>query len=80
MNLRDIKIEKGIPIPAKGKGGGFTDLFKKMKVGDSVYIAEWNQKERSVMYTCASAIGLQITSRREGDGLRIWVVGKKSAQ
>ncbi len=79
-----MKIEKGIPIPEAGTGGGQNKWpWKDMEVDDSVYIdagvdgysREWHQK----IGTAARQYGKKcqkpawkFTTRREVNGVRVW--------
>lgn len=66
--MSEIKIEKGIPIPDKGKRKSAIP-FDKMEVGDS-FLVRFTQ--RTGIHTTAKRFGITITSRQEGDKVRIW--------
>ena len=64
-------IEKGIPIPSKGRSQ-FTDLLRSMEVGDSV-LSDLNRQFISA--TCGyikTRLGIAFTTRAEGESVRIW--------
>lgn len=65
-------IEKGIPLPQKGKNGS---MFYGMEVGDSLFFAEGFQPKISA--ACASygrAHGQKYTTRKVDGGVRAWRV------
>ena len=64
----EIKIDRNIPIP-KGHQTGLTNIFKKLKVGDSFESPSWIANG----YTLANNIGIKILVRKQENGsYRIW--------
>ena len=51
----DYKIEKGIPIPARGHRGVWASLLNEMKEGDSI-----------VLDSISRAHSFQVSARRKG--------------
>lgn len=66
-----FKIEKGIPIPPMANGGnGFSEVLRKLKKGDSVYLPTTVHKISS---TAHGIFGKgNYATRTEGDGTRVW--------
>lgn len=65
-----MKIEKGIPIPARHIHTPLIDMV----VGDSYFIEGDVDKLRNSAYQAAKRLGIKLTSRKEGKGMRIWRV------
>lgn len=65
-----MKIEKNIPVPA----ASMTETFRQMEVGDSIFLENANQKDKRVngSRNLARRVGIKISSRQEGTGVRIW--------
>ena len=71
----EIKVEKGIPIPSRGRTRGFTQALRNLKnVGDSVFLPT---RIRGI-YVAAKDAGLggKITARTVEDGVRVWRIKK----
>lgn len=71
-----FKIESNIPIPGKLHA---KYPFASMKVGDSFYAAGClKPARRSSLSSCCVAFAkrnkVKFTTRREGDGVRVWRV------
>ena len=70
----ELKIEKGIPLPAKSLGGGrgFQKILKEMKAGDSVVLP--TSGYANAWSAAANALGSgNFMVRREADkGFRVW--------
>lgn len=65
-----MKIETGVPIPARGNDHEVIALMKKMKIGDSILLPRYPQ---GPIYIYASAAGIKITLRKASDSeSRIW--------
>lgn len=69
----ELKIEKGIPIPAKlgSPRGALRRLLPTMKKGDSVFVAKGY---KTVYQTARLAFGAggYVSIAAEGDGVRVW--------
>lgn len=69
----DIKIqpviEKGIPIPARGKN---KELLSKLEIGDSVYFSDTAKSVTSKFHLVAKRLGIGVAVRKEGEGCRMW--------
>lgn len=66
----ETEIQKNIPIPSKRKSSeGVAHLLRKMEIGDSFYI---NGDDCNSAYQASIRLGISITRRKEGTGLRIW--------
>lgn len=64
-----VKIEKGIPIPHRGR---HTELLLSMNKGDSFTTL---YTSRAAIYQCALRHGIKLVTRKERDGsLRVWKV------
>lgn len=73
-----MKIEKGIPVSKINiPGAKFLYPWDKMESGDSILVGK--AKSRSAVasaYHYAKLHGLRSVSRKEGDGVRIWLFDK----
>jgi hypothetical protein len=68
-----IKVEKGIPIPARGSNRGSTYPYKQLEVGDSFYVkGKTAAKFSASAYNQARKAGIKVTVRNEKDGVRVW--------
>jgi len=66
--MSKIKVEKNIPIPKKPiywKG-----ILKTMEIGDSFFTTPRPNAHPTL--NAAKALGIKITTRKEGDGVRVW--------
>ena len=76
--LQALKIDKHVPVP---KGGKWKVLLSRLELGDSVFIPvkENNEKGLSALRTrlwnAKEASDIQITTRAEEGGVRIWRIG-----
>lgn len=77
--MEKIKIQKGVKMPkVGGKGGRPTKYpFEKLKVGDSFYSPGVNTRHTiyGALKNYNGKIGVQrisISTRTEGDGIRVW--------
>ena len=69
----EIKIEKGIPIPAGQQGAPRKYPFDEMEIGDSFLVAE--EKIRSVRALASLAKkknGMKVATRKVDGGFRVW--------
>jgi hypothetical protein len=64
-----VKIEKGIPIPKTSGRVGIASAFRAMKVNDSIHL---NGTQARNAFTYARQAGIKITTRTDGNGVRIW--------
>lgn len=70
MKNGELKIEKGIPIPQGRHNKGYSEILRKLKVGDSVLLP--GQKE-SVRSLAAKTLGNgKYACRLDKDGVRVW--------
>jgi hypothetical protein len=77
---KEIRIDKGIPIPPKESVNRWRDnqtsvraVLRKLKVGDSVNTGEFEaDHKRYYFYQSASNLGISIAMRPEGKHYRIW--------
>ncbi len=75
FDLSKIKIEKGIEISTRAKGGILKNLLNKMKPGDSVQLPKTQGRN---FVNIGYALGFKMVQRSNGNGaLRVWKVGKK---
>jgi len=71
--ILDVLIDKGIPIPDKFETLRRPMLpFDKMGIGDSVLLAGKDYRNSRRLYECAKKAGVEITVRKQPDGLRVW--------
>lgn len=71
MKNDELKIERGIPVPVRGKHGKVSDVFRKLKPGESVYIPyELAPNCRQLAYDVLGA-GNHSVRTVEG-GFRVW--------
>jgi len=73
MKSDDLKIEKGIPIPPRHKHSGASNILRKLKKGDSVWLECSIQSATSLCYQVNDDKSV-FTRRRENDGTRVWRV------
>jgi hypothetical protein len=75
-----MKIDKNVPMPPPvGKRSGCSVyLWDKMKVGDSVFFDDEPKASQSnpsfAAKVWAKANAAEVSSRKEGNGVRIWRV------
>jgi dUTPase len=73
-----LKIEDGIPIPSRrGRGGRGSQLvaaLTKMQPGQSV-LTDITNASNVHMYACIA--GVSVKTCAEGDGRRVWLIGKR---
>lgn len=74
--MKDIKIEKGVPIPVRQRGTKFP--FDKMKIGDSFTIPYKTKNTSAAIHSSARKFCIKhklkwkFTARTEGKKVRIW--------
>ena len=69
--MAEFKIEKEVPCPKRGKGGGkWQQLAAMMKKNDSVVLPTGTQK--SGLFSAIRRAGGQACSRRVENGYRVW--------
>lgn len=67
--MNNLKIEKGIPIPER-KPSGFSATFRKMEIGDSVFIPGKTTSDVSSLTTYCRP--MKYMGRAEEGGVRVW--------
>lgn len=68
--MNSIKIEKGVPLPARGKANGMTDALRQMAIGDSFVVP---LKSRGSALAIAQRLAVKVASRQEGkQNVRVW--------
>lgn len=78
MEFKEMKIEKGVPIPEQGENRKMKYPWRQMEVGDSFFIECDVYKANSVLSAARSwsyrnTDGLSQFARREEDnGYRFW--------
>lgn len=69
-------IESGVPVPPRASGAGESKYpFNDMKVGDSFFAPACSSQALSNAtraYKMTHAPGSKWTTRKEGDGVRVW--------
>ena len=76
--LQSLKIDKNVPIPA---GGKWKILLSRLELGDSVFIplkrnnAKGIAALRTRLWAAKDASDIQITTRAEEGGVRVWRIG-----
>lgn len=80
---QDLKIEKGLPIPAHPKrGSGITCALRKMSVGDSFLVPadDIDIKLQSTITAQCSQFArnkaFKFTTRRVEGGYRVWKISR----
>lgn len=74
MRKYGIKIEKGVPMPAK-PGSAMAHPWKDMEIGDSVLVgASTNDAARSMAYKAGQKLKRKFEYRQTDKGFRIWRV------
>lgn len=78
LAIPTFRIEKGVPVPARGARGEHLFPFLDLEIGDSfVAPAELAKKARSAACSFARREGVRLTCRSQPDGsVRIWRVKK----
>lgn len=73
-----FRIEKGVPIPARGLRADSAFPFMDMEIGDSIEVpADFAKKARAAAHGFAKREGIRLTCRAQPDGsVRIWRVKK----
>ena len=66
-----MKIDKGVPLPKKRIPNG-SYPFKEMAIGDSFMVTDGLASARVLAIHYGRRHGVKFTSRKEGDGLRVW--------
>lgn len=64
------KIEKGVPIPVRGKTVGLTNTLRSMEVGDSVFVPGISAGDVGGRFAWLKP--LKFTVRKQVGGVRIW--------
>lgn len=67
-NPFEIRIEKGVPMPARGSG--FRAAMRALKVGDSFLVPEGMMRQN--IYFAARAAEIDVAVRTTDEGLRVW--------
>jgi hypothetical protein len=67
--MTTVKIDTGIPIPARGGYGKYPHT--SMEVGQSFYVSERGTVQQAVS-NYGRASGKKFTVRKEGAGYRCW--------
>ena len=77
--MHDFTIEKDVPMPSKNKNARWYYLAREMRVGDSVVVGSFAEKER--MRVGLKTYGVKVATRAEGDGTkyRVWCKDKPEA-
>lgn len=70
----EVTIEKNVPIPArvrtgKSKNTEYQKVLTDMEAGDSF---STEKKKYSSFKAAAKFLGVKITTRKDGDTIRIW--------
>lgn len=72
----ELKIEDGVPIPPNGRNAGPVRLaLEAMKVGQSMFVPRCLCAPGSAQAIASNVgrdLGRAFTTRKEGDGRRIW--------
>jgi hypothetical protein len=70
------EIEKGVPVPEKGRPYKVKYPIAKMEIGDSFVIEADDAKtnsRKSYLYALSARAGIRVTTRKQPDGsLRVW--------
>ncbi len=68
-----IKIQKNIPLPGPATNQAkWKEILEKMVPGDSIVVKTYG--EINAMRLRARLTDIMITSRKEGNGFRVWRV------
>lgn len=59
------RIERGVPVP------GVKYPLRDMEVGDS-FVVPYSRAAQTCVHGLARKLPLKITTRREGDSMRVW--------
>ena len=76
--LQSLKIDKSVPIPA---GGKWKMLLSRLEIGDSVFIPLKRNNTKGIaalrtrLWNAKDASDIQITTRAEEGGVRVWRIG-----
>ncbi|HXU04374.1 MAG TPA: hypothetical protein VN903_25610 [Polyangia bacterium] len=69
-----ITIDKGIPLPPKGKPGrpARTSPFAKMEIGDSMFFNGADISQSGKWSGAQRRYGIRLTARTVEGGVRVW--------
>ena len=68
-----IEIEKGIPVPARGRKEKYP--WSRLEVEDSFFVAGAKTKRFAAADGARKKYGFKITIRTVDGGIRVWRVG-----
>lgn len=76
-----IKIQSNVPIPTSYTGKRCSYPFAQMKIGDSFFVKASDYQvfpkvRYAVAYWAKRHKGFWYTTRKEGDGLRVWRIAE----
>jgi hypothetical protein len=73
-------IEKDVKMMTNTRKTGIADLMRDMKVGDSFFVpaSDVTSNTRSSLYMSAKNVGILVSIRKDGDGLRVFRIKRKS--
>jgi len=83
MNMNEIKIEKGIPLPPTkrpgnpwARGAKWAQLLRHMEIGDSALVPK---QALSSIYPACRRNGWKVRIQKQADGetVRLWRVPKE---
>jgi hypothetical protein len=69
-------IEKGITVPKRTRTGAIMQLASQMSAGDSVLV---KNTQCQALQKRLRGLGFRSVSRKEGNGRRVWVIGKQES-
>lgn len=71
-------VDKGIPVPSQARRNcsRFKDVLKALKAGDSFFVPDTSSTSMisGSMALEKAKLGIEITMRKEGNGVRVWRV------
>jgi hypothetical protein len=75
--MKELKIEKGIPIPVPRSFVKWKPIFENMEIGDSFFISEEGYKNSDTMITSInsssrSVFPKKMAVRKVDGGARVW--------
>ena len=70
--MKELIIEKNIPIPAPSRSSKWKQLTSRMETGDSVLVETRSQAQGLMQSAKFLPIDMRFTTRQTEGGIRVW--------
>lgn len=70
--MKELIIEKNIPIPASARSSKWKQLISRMETGDSVLVETRNQANTLIGSAKFIPFDVKFTTRQTTEGIRVW--------